>query len=145
MTGQDKAKSTYVVMWTDKFESTLLLHNHSPSLPPPLAVNMLNMCEYNIAYNNTGDWPAAAHAHAHAAAAAASAYDASKSAYYQQAAAAYPAAAPPQPQPTYDTTQAKPTYSTQATYAQVLLASYFYVCPTPQVEWTLYGHFNLQQ
>ncbi|XP_073960185.1 uncharacterized protein isoform X4 [Choristoneura fumiferana] len=70
------------------------------------------------AYNNTGDWPAAAHAHAHAAAAAASAYDASKSAYYQQAAAAYPAAAPPQPQPTYDTTQAKPTYSTQATYAQ---------------------------
>ncbi|XP_045775330.1 zinc finger RNA-binding protein isoform X7 [Maniola jurtina] len=59
----------------------------------------------------------AAHAHAHAAAAAASAYDASKSAYYQQAAAAYPAAAPPQPQPAYDTT-AKPAYSTPATYAQ---------------------------
>lgn len=63
--------------------------------------------------------PAAAHAHAHAAAAAASAYDASKSAYYQQAAAAYPAAAPPQPQPTYDATAAKPAYSTPATYAQV--------------------------
>ncbi|CAH1637143.1 unnamed protein product [Spodoptera littoralis] len=60
----------------------------------------------------------AAHAHAHAAAAAASAYDASKSAYYQQAAAAYPAAAPPQPQPTYDATAAKPAYSTPATYAQ---------------------------
>ncbi|XP_034833323.1 zinc finger RNA-binding protein isoform X6 [Maniola hyperantus] len=59
----------------------------------------------------------AAHAHAHAAAAAASAYDASKSAYYQQAAAAYPTAAPPQPQPAYDTT-AKPAYSTPATYAQ---------------------------
>ncbi|XP_060804389.1 zinc finger RNA-binding protein isoform X2 [Amyelois transitella] len=59
----------------------------------------------------------AAHAHAHAAAAAASAYDASKSAYYQQAAAAYPAAAPPQPQPAYDTT-AKPAYSTPATYTQ---------------------------
>ncbi|XP_050350149.1 zinc finger RNA-binding protein isoform X2 [Nymphalis io] len=58
----------------------------------------------------------AAHAHAHAAAAAASAYDASKSAYYQQAAAAYPAA-PPQPQPAYDAT-AKPAYSTPATYAQ---------------------------
>lgn len=63
--------------------------------------------------------PAAAHAHAHAAAAAASAYDASKSAYYQQAAAAYPAAAPPQPQPTYDAAAAKPAYSTPATYAQV--------------------------
>ncbi|XP_075979803.1 zinc-finger protein 72D isoform X2 [Anticarsia gemmatalis] len=62
--------------------------------------------------------PAAAHAHAHAAAAAASAYDASKSAYYQQAAAAYPTAAPPQPQPTYDATTAKPAYSTPATYAQ---------------------------
>lgn len=61
---------------------------------------------------------AAAHAHAHAAAAAASAYDASKSAYYQQA-AAYPTAAPPQPQATYDTSAAKPTYSTTATYAQV--------------------------
>lgn len=59
----------------------------------------------------------AAHAHAHAAAAAASAYDASKSAYYQQAAAAYPAAAPPTPQ--YDATAAKPAYSTPATYAQV--------------------------
>ncbi|XP_053611909.1 zinc finger RNA-binding protein isoform X3 [Plodia interpunctella] len=59
----------------------------------------------------------AAHAHAHAAAAAASAYDASKSAYYQQAAAAYPAAAPPQPQPAYDTA-AKPAYSTNATYTQ---------------------------
>ncbi|XP_026325781.1 zinc finger RNA-binding protein isoform X3 [Hyposmocoma kahamanoa] len=58
----------------------------------------------------------AAHAHAHAAAAAASAYDASKSAYYQQAAAAYPAAAPPTPQ--YDATAAKPAYSTPATYAQ---------------------------
>ncbi|XP_049871593.1 zinc finger RNA-binding protein isoform X2 [Pectinophora gossypiella] len=58
----------------------------------------------------------AAHAHAHAAAAAASAYDASKSAYYQQAAAAYPAAAPPAPQ--YDTSAAKPAYSTPATYAQ---------------------------
>ncbi|KAL4717363.1 hypothetical protein ACJJTC_017250, partial [Scirpophaga incertulas] len=58
-----------------------------------------------------------AHAHAHAAAAAASAYDASKSAYYQQAAAAYPAAAPPQPQPAYDAT-AKPAYSAPATYAQ---------------------------
>ncbi|XP_030028321.1 zinc finger RNA-binding protein isoform X3 [Manduca sexta] len=63
---------------------------------------------------------AAAHAHAHAAVAAASAYDASKSAYYQQAAAAYPTAAPPQPQPTYDTSAAKPAYSTPATYAQVI-------------------------
>ncbi|KAJ0174932.1 hypothetical protein K1T71_009073 [Dendrolimus kikuchii] len=63
----------------------------------------------------------AAHAHAHAAVAAASAYDASKSAYYQQAAAAYPAAAPPQPQPTYDATAAaKPAYSTTATYAQYI-------------------------
>lgn len=62
----------------------------------------------------------AAHAHAHAAVAAASAYDASKSAYYQQAAAAYPTAAPPQPQPTYDAAAAKPAYSTSATYAQVL-------------------------
>ncbi|XP_041981040.1 zinc finger RNA-binding protein isoform X2 [Aricia agestis] len=57
----------------------------------------------------------AAHAHAHAAAAAASAYDASKSAYYQQAAAAYPAA-PPQ-QPTYDTAPKAP-YTAPATYAQ---------------------------
>ncbi|KAJ2949367.1 hypothetical protein O0L34_g15280 [Tuta absoluta] len=64
---------------------------------------------------------AAAHAHAHAAAAAASAYDASKSAYYQQAAAAYPAAAPPTPQ--YDTGAAKPAYSTPATYAQVGVVS----------------------
>lgn len=64
--------------------------------------------------------PAAAHAHAHAAAAAASAYDASKSAYYQQAAAAYPHqahAAPPQPAAAYDA--AKPQYSTTPTYAQV--------------------------
>ncbi|XP_047995890.1 zinc finger RNA-binding protein isoform X1 [Leguminivora glycinivorella] len=73
---------------------------------------------YDTAYQAAAATQAAAHAHAHAAAAAASAYDASKSAYYQQAAAAYPTAAPPQPQPTYDTSAAKPTYSTQATYAQ---------------------------
>ncbi|CAH0718074.1 unnamed protein product, partial [Brenthis ino] len=75
---------------------------------------------YDTAYQAaaaTQVYDPAAHAHAHAAAAAASAYDASKSAYYQQAAAAYPAAAPPQPQPTYDAT-AKPAYSTPATYAQ---------------------------
>ncbi|CAH0687617.1 unnamed protein product [Spodoptera exigua] len=73
---------------------------------------------YDTAYQAAAATQAAAHAHAHAAAAAASAYDASKSAYYQQAAAAYPAAAPPQPQPTYDATAAKPAYSTPATYAQ---------------------------
>ncbi|XP_045500992.1 zinc finger RNA-binding protein isoform X1 [Colias croceus] len=71
---------------------------------------------YDTAYQAAAATQAAAHAHAHAAAAAASAYDASKSAYYQQAAAAYPTAAP-QPQPAYDTT-AKPAYSTPATYAQ---------------------------
>ncbi|XP_028171166.1 zinc finger RNA-binding protein 2 [Ostrinia furnacalis] len=71
---------------------------------------------YDTAYQAAAATQAAAHAHAHAAAAAASAYDASKSAYYQQAAAAYPAA-PPQ-QPAYDT-GAKPAYSTPATYAQV--------------------------
>ncbi|XP_022129736.2 zinc finger RNA-binding protein isoform X1 [Pieris rapae] len=71
---------------------------------------------YDTAYQAAAATQAAAHAHAHAAAAAASAYDASKSAYYQQAAAAYPTAAP-QPQPAYDAT-AKPTYSTPATYAQ---------------------------
>ncbi|KAL0870804.1 hypothetical protein ABMA27_005731 [Loxostege sticticalis] len=74
---------------------------------------------YDTAYQAAAATQAAAHAHAHAAAAAASAYDASKSAYYQQAAAAYPAAAPPQPQPAYDT-GAKPAYSTPATYAQYL-------------------------
>ncbi|XP_035447047.1 zinc finger RNA-binding protein isoform X4 [Spodoptera frugiperda] len=73
---------------------------------------------YDTAYQAAAATQAAAHAHAHAAAAAASAYDASKSAYYQQAAAAYPAAAPPQPQPTYDAAAAKPAYSTPATYAQ---------------------------
>ncbi|CAH2981982.1 unnamed protein product [Chilo suppressalis] len=72
---------------------------------------------YDTAYQAAAATQAAAHAHAHAAAAAASAYDASKSAYYQQAAAAYPAAAPPQPQPAYDAS-AKPAYSTPATYAQ---------------------------
>ncbi|KAI5643942.1 zinc finger RNA-binding protein [Phthorimaea operculella] len=43
-----------------------------------------------------------------------------QSAYYQQAAAAYPAAAPPTPQ--YDSA-AKPAYSTPATYAQVGVVS----------------------
>ncbi|XP_032514501.1 zinc finger RNA-binding protein isoform X3 [Danaus plexippus] len=78
---------------------------------------------YDTAYQAAATQAAHAHAHAHAAAAAASAYDASKSAYYQQAAAAYPAAAPPQPQPTYDAA-AKPAYSTPATYAQPLVTQY---------------------
>ncbi|CAG9565850.1 unnamed protein product [Danaus chrysippus] len=78
---------------------------------------------YDTAYQAAATQAAHAHAHAHAAAAAASAYDASKSAYYQQAAAAYPAAAPPQPQPTYDAA-AKPAYSTPATYAQPLVSQY---------------------
>ncbi|XP_021203182.2 zinc finger RNA-binding protein isoform X2 [Bombyx mori] len=73
---------------------------------------------YDTAYQAAAATQAAAHAHAHAAVAAASAYDASKSAYYQQAAAAYPTAAPPQPQPTYDASAAKPAYSTPASYAQ---------------------------
>ncbi|KAM3960452.1 LOW QUALITY PROTEIN: zinc-finger protein 72D [Aphomia sociella] len=74
---------------------------------------------YDTAYQAAAATQAAAHAHAHAAVAAASAYDASKSAYYQQAAAAYPTAAPPQPQPAYDAAAAaKPAYSTPATYTQ---------------------------
>ncbi|XP_037971913.1 zinc finger RNA-binding protein isoform X3 [Plutella xylostella] len=82
---------------------------------------------YDTAYQAAAATQAAAHAHAHAAAAAASAYDASKSAYYQQAAAAYPHqahAAPPQPAAAYDA--AKPQYSTTPTYAQVNDGYYTY-------------------
>ncbi|KAI8434408.1 hypothetical protein MSG28_012446 [Choristoneura fumiferana] len=49
-----------------------------PPPPPPRAACPAALRARRRTYNNTGDWPAAAHAHAHAAAAAASAYDASK-------------------------------------------------------------------